>query len=91
MRPIYLNKRACTAAKGAQKAHEAIRPSDVKLKTADLSSVEPDAQNCTTSSGGALLRAKSRMLVTSSAITVSAGDFELKARGRVMRFAARQK
>ena len=28
----------------AQEAHEAIRPSDVKMRAADLSSMEPDAQ-----------------------------------------------
>ncbi len=72
---------------GAQEAHEAIRPSDVNLKPVQLSGMERDAER--------LYELIWRQFVacqmvpaefTSSSITVSAGDFELRTRGRVMRF-----
>ncbi|EAQ31043.1 type I DNA topoisomerase [Idiomarina baltica] len=73
---------------GAQEAHEAIRPSDVKVKADKLGSMDRDAQR--------LYELIWRQFVAcqmvpakydSTTLTAQAGDFELKARGRVMRFA----
>ncbi|CAI8161683.1 MAG: DNA topoisomerase 1 [Pseudidiomarina mangrovi] len=72
----------------AQEAHEAIRPSDVVIKAEQLKDMERDAQR--------LYELIWRQFVAcqmtpaqydSTTITVSAGDYELKARGRVLRFA----
>ncbi|OPX56987.1 DNA topoisomerase-1 [Oceanospirillum multiglobuliferum] len=72
---------------GAQEAHEAIRPSDVSQKGADLAGMERDAER--------LYELIWRQFVAcqmmpaeymSSSLVVSAGDFELRARGRVMQF-----
>lgn len=72
---------------GAQEAHEAIRPSDVNVKPTQLQKMERDAER--------LYELIWRQFVacqmvpaefTSSSIVVSAGDFELRTRGRVMRF-----
>ena len=72
---------------GAQEAHEAIRPSDVALKAADLTAMERDAQR--------LYELIWRQFVacqmtpaefTSTSLTVVAGDYELRTRGRIIRF-----
>ncbi|MEE8059091.1 MAG: type I DNA topoisomerase [Pseudomonadales bacterium] len=72
---------------GAQEAHEAIRPSDVSVKPTQLNGMERDAER--------LYELIWRQFVTcqmvpaeftSTSISVKAGDFELRARGRVMRF-----
>ena len=71
----------------AQEAHEAIRPSNVKLEAALLSDIEADAKK--------LYELIWRQFVACqmtaarydvSTITVKAGDFDLKAKGRVMKF-----
>ncbi len=71
----------------AQEAHEAIRPSDVKVRSNLLSGMERDAER--------LYELIWRQFVScqmtpakydASTITVKADDYELKARGRVMRF-----
>lgn len=73
---------------GAQEAHEAIRPSDAKVKAEQLQQMERDAQR--------LYELIWRQFVacqmvpakyTSTTLTATAGEFELKARGRVMKFA----
>lgn len=73
---------------GAQEAHEAIRPSDVKVKADQLKQMERDAQR--------LYELIWRQFVacqmvpakyTSTTLTAEAAEFELKARGRVMKFA----
>ena len=72
---------------GAQEAHEAIRPSDVKVKSTHLSSMERDAQR--------LYELIWRQFVacqmppaqfTSTRIQVRSGDYELRTRGRILRF-----
>lgn len=72
---------------GAQEAHEAIRPSDVKVQATQLSGVERDAQR--------LYDLIWRQFVAcqmpaaeylSSTISVQAGDFELRAKGRILKF-----
>lgn len=85
----YLPKEAISysSKEGAQEAHEAIRPSDVTVKTTSLKNMERDAER--------LYELIWRQFVacqmvpaeyTSTTITVTAGEFELKTRGRVLRF-----
>ncbi|HGO5822500.1 TPA: type I DNA topoisomerase [Mannheimia haemolytica] len=71
----------------AQEAHEAIRPSDVNVKMADLKGMDKDAERLYDLIWRRFLACQ--MLPArydSTAVTVSAGDYELKANGRVMRF-----
>ncbi|MEZ5524193.1 MAG: type I DNA topoisomerase [Pseudomonadales bacterium] len=72
---------------GAQEAHEAIRPSDVNLKSTQLKAMERDAER--------LYELIWRQFVAcqmpsaqfiSSTIQVDASDFELKAKGRILKF-----
>ncbi|QIZ75883.1 type I DNA topoisomerase [Ferrimonas lipolytica] len=72
---------------GAQEAHEAIRPSDVNVKASTLSSMERDAQR--------LYELIWRQFVAcqmvpakydATTITATAGDYDLKAKGRIMVF-----
>jgi DNA topoisomerase-1 len=79
--------RVYSSKEGAQEAHEAIRPSDVNVTQAQLSGMERDAER--------LYELIWRQFVacqmpaaeyTSTTITVAAGDFELAARGRIVRF-----
>ena len=72
---------------GAQEAHEAIRPSDVTVKSTQLAKMERDAER--------LYELIWRQFVacqmtpaefTSSSVVVTGGEFELRTRGRVMRF-----
>lgn len=71
----------------AQEAHEAIRPSDVNVKMADLKGMDKDAERLYDLIWRRFLACQ--MLPArydSTAVTVSAGDYELKANGRVLRF-----
>ncbi|QDF66757.1 type I DNA topoisomerase [Shewanella sp. SNU WT4] len=72
---------------GAQEAHEAIRPSDVAVEAAFLKDMERDAQR--------LYELIWRQFVAcqmtpakydSTRLTVKAGEFELKASGRILKF-----
>ena len=72
---------------GAQEAHEAIRPSDVNVPQAALNGMERDAER--------LYELIWRQFVacqmagaeyTSTAVTVTAGEYELNAKGRIVRF-----
>lgn len=72
---------------GAQEAHEAIRPSNVKVEAAFLNDMERDAQR--------LYELIWRQFVScqmtpaqydATRLTVKAGDYELKATGRTLRF-----
>ncbi|MFM2479995.1 type I DNA topoisomerase [Celerinatantimonas sp. YJH-8] len=72
---------------GAQEAHEAIRPSDVNLVSGDLQGIEADAKK--------LYELIWRQFVAcqmtpaeydSTTLTVQAGDYELRARGRILKF-----
>ncbi|MFY9179196.1 MAG: type I DNA topoisomerase [Venatoribacter sp.] len=79
--------RLYSSKEGAQEAHEAIRPSDVKLRAADLSNAEPDAQKLYDLIWRRFVACQmTDAQFTSTSITVNAGEFELKTRGRVMRF-----
>jgi DNA topoisomerase-1 len=73
--------------KGAQEAHEAIRPSDVNVKATSLSGMERDAER--------LYELIWRQFVacqmpnaqyTSTTVIVEASDLELRIRGRILRF-----
>ncbi|PMU05106.1 type I DNA topoisomerase [Aeromonas salmonicida] len=73
---------------GAQEAHEAIRPSSVLVTAEMLEGMEPDAMRLY----GLIWRQFVACQMTpaqydSSTLTVKAGEFELKARGRTLRFA----
>jgi DNA topoisomerase-1 len=72
---------------GAQEAHEAIRPSDVNVLQTSLKGMERDAER--------LYELIWRQFVacqmpnaeyTSTVVTVTAGDFQLNARGRIVKF-----
>jgi DNA topoisomerase I len=72
---------------GAQEAHEAIRPSDVNVPQTALKGMERDAER--------LYELIWRQFVacqmppaeyTSTLVTVAAGDYELSAKGRIIRF-----
>ncbi|TGD73581.1 type I DNA topoisomerase [Mangrovimicrobium sediminis] len=72
---------------GAQEAHEAIRPSDVNVPQTSLSGMERDAER--------LYELIWRQFVacqmpaaeyTSTTVTATAGDYELQAKGRIIRF-----
>ncbi|MCU1716577.1 type I DNA topoisomerase [Pseudomonas sp. 5P_3.1_Bac2] len=72
---------------GAQEAHEAIRPSDVNLKPTQLSGMERDAER--------LYELIWRQFVAcqmlpaqylSTTVTVAAAQFELRAKGRILKF-----
>jgi DNA topoisomerase-1 len=76
-----------SAREGAQEAHEAIRPSDVNVLQTQLAGMERDAER--------LYELIWRQFVacqmpaaeyTSTVITVAAGDYELNAKGRIIRF-----
>lgn len=88
--PSYLpeNPNVYSAKANAQEAHEAIRPSDVTLNADLLDGMEADAKR--------LYDLIWRQFVAcqmvpaqydSTTITVGADDYELKARGRILRFA----
>ena len=71
----------------AQEAHEAVRPSDVTRKPSAISGLDRDAQrlyDLIWKQFVACQMVPARYL--SSTVTVAAGDFELKAKGRVMEF-----
>lgn len=72
---------------GAQEAHEAIRPSDVNLRPTQLSGMERDAER--------LYELIWRQFVAcqmppaeylSTSVTVKAGAFDLRAKGRILKF-----
>lgn len=76
-----------TSKEGAQEAHEAIRPSDVNLRPAQLSGMERDAER--------LYDLIWRQFVAcqmppaeylSTSVSVAASAFELRAKGRILKF-----
>ncbi|RMF76165.1 MAG: type I DNA topoisomerase, partial [Acidobacteria bacterium] len=73
--------------KGAQEAHEAIRPTDIGLTAASLEGVDKDARrlyDLIWRRFVACQMAPARFDTTT--LTITAGDYELRATGRVMRF-----
>ena len=72
---------------GAQEAHEAIRPSDVNIKATQLVNMERDAERLYTLIWQQFVACQmTPALYTSTTISVTADDYELRARGRVVRF-----
>lgn len=72
---------------GAQEAHEAIRPTEVNTSPTQLSGMERDAERLYALIWAHFLACQmppARYL--SSQITVTAGDFELRTKGRIMQF-----
>ena len=87
VRYLPAEPRVYAAKEGAQEAHEAIRPSDVAVPQTALKGMERDAER--------LYELIWRQFVacqmpaaeyTSTLVTVAAGDYELQARGRIIRF-----
>ena len=71
----------------AQEAHEAIRPSNVKLEGAFLENVDADARKLYDLIWRQFVACQmTAARYALSTITVSAGEFDLKAKGRVMEF-----
>ncbi|MEW6981861.1 type I DNA topoisomerase [Colwelliaceae bacterium 6471] len=71
----------------AQEAHEAIRPSNVKLEAALLSDVDADCRKLYDLIWRQFVACQmTAARYTVSTITVSAAEFDLKAKGRVMQF-----
>ena len=76
-----------SAKEGAQEAHEAIRPTEVKLKAEQLQGMEPDAMRLYTLIWQYFVACQmppARYL--SSTISVSAAEFLLRTKGRIMQF-----
>ena len=72
---------------GAQEAHEAIRPSSVTVQPNQLSGMERDAERLYTLIWQQFVACQMTPAeYTSTSVVVNAGDFELRTRGRVVRF-----
>lgn len=72
---------------GAQDAHEAIRPSNVDIAPGSLSDMEVDARRLYQLIWQQFIACQmTNAEFTSTTVTVSAGDYELTAKGRVTRF-----
>ena len=71
----------------AQEAHEAIRPSNVGTLSRSLSGVDPDAVRLYELIWRQFVACQMPpALYTSTNVTARAGEFELRARGRILRF-----
>lgn len=71
----------------SQEAHEAIRPSDVKVAAEQLTDMESDAQRLYQLIWRQFVACQmTPALYDSTTLTVKAGDYLLKARGRTLRF-----
>lgn len=72
---------------GAQEAHEAIRPSQVAIKSSNLNGMERDAERLYELIWRQFVSCQmSDAEFTSTSIVVEAAEFELRTRGRVVRF-----
>ncbi|MCR8915596.1 type I DNA topoisomerase [Marinobacter panjinensis] len=81
------NPRVYGSKEGAQEAHEAIRPTDVGRRPADISGLEKDAEklyDLIWRQFIACQMADAEFLSTS--ILVANGDYELRIRGRIIKF-----
>lgn len=71
----------------AQEAHEAIRPTAVTVKSTQLGSMERDAERLYELIWQRFVACQMKPArFLSTTITVNAGDFELKTRGRILQF-----
>ena len=81
------NPNQYSSKEGAQEAHEAIRPSDVSVLPNKLAGVERDAERLYNLIWNQFVACQMSVAeFTSTSVTVSAADFELRTRGRVIRF-----
>ncbi|WP_185230570.1 type I DNA topoisomerase [Teredinibacter franksiae] len=81
---VYSSK---DGAQEAHEAHEAIRPSDVTLRPVQLKGMERDAERLYTLIWNQFVACQMTPAeFTSSSLVVTSGDYELRARGRVIRF-----
>jgi len=72
---------------GAQEAHEAIRPSNVKIESAFMEGIDADAKKLYDLIWRQFVACQmTAARYTVSTITVGASSFDLKAKGRVMQF-----
>lgn len=72
---------------GAQEAHEAIRPSNVKIESAFMTDMDVDCKKLYDLIWRQFVACQmTAARYTVSTLTVSAAEFELKAKGRVMQF-----
>lgn len=72
---------------GAQEAHEAIRPSNVRVLPTQLTGMERDAERLYALIWQQFVACQmTPAQFTSTSVTVEAGNFELRTRGRIMRF-----
>jgi len=72
---------------GAQEAHEAIRPTDVSVLEGDVTGLDPDANRLYDLIRRRFLACQmSPAEYLSSNIAVTCGDFELRTRGRILKF-----
>ena len=72
---------------GAQEAHEAVRPTDVKVLAEKLMGMDPDAVRLYALIWQFFVACQmSPAKYRSSSITVAAADFELRTKGRIMQF-----
>jgi DNA topoisomerase-1 len=72
---------------GAQEAHEAIRPTDVSVLEGDVTGLDPDANRLYDLIRRRFLACQmSAAEYLSSNIAVTCGDFELRTRGRILKF-----
>ncbi|MFT5420922.1 MAG: DNA topoisomerase-1 [Candidatus Endobugula sp.] len=72
---------------GAQEAHEAIRPSDVSVSPTQLNGMERDAERLYTLIWQQFVACQmTHAEFTSTSVVITAGEFELRTRGRVIRF-----
>ena len=81
------NPNVYSSKEGAQEAHEAIRPSDANTEPSKLSGMERDAERLYELIWRQFLACQ--MLPAqylSTTVTVGAGDFELRAKGRILKF-----
>lgn len=85
----YLNDqpRIYSSKDGAQEAHEAIRPSNVEVMGFQVSGLEKDAERLYDLIWRQFVACQMKdAKYLSSSVTVSAGDFLLRTKGRVMKF-----
>jgi DNA topoisomerase I len=85
----YLPKTAnlYSSKQNSQEAHEAIRPSDVNLLSEQISDIEPDAKKLYQLIWQQFVACQmTEAEYDLTTITVQAGEFKLKAKGRVLRF-----
>ena len=81
------NPKTYVAKKDAQEAHEAIRPSNVGTKPEHLDGVDPDAVRLYDLIWRQFVACQmTDAQYLSTTITVTSGDFELRVRGRILKF-----